>query len=394
MRYYILLVFLLSIFSVDCFAQMKNESTHPFPGISNWDQTIKKASKENKIIMVDLSTEWCIWCKSMEKNQFADAEVLTLMLAKFQTYILDAEKDSIGQLFKLKYGVASYPSFLFFTPQGQYIKTLAGTMPKKYWMEYLKDSIENIPRLRPGIPSGLKFEWPDFVKRELKANFKNSKPSDQELIHFFNSCNVRKFEDFNVCMFYPENIPDTLLAKMFDDREWLDNNYGDDMVFDLLSKSINWKAYKQIQDSNWNAANNYIKLYASNFPQLDWELFNLKLFYFKTRIEVDSMIQIGIQHPAFVSDYIASELISSICKYGTTSEQFRQAEIWNKAELNKSVVFKFAKYQAQICYKLSDLTEAKKWAKIALEMAKKEGIDVMNDDELIMILGSTKENIS
>jgi thioredoxin-related protein len=58
--------------------------------------------------MVDLSTEWCSWCKVMEKKIFTDLEVLALMQPKINSYVLDAEKDSIGQLLKLKYGVAAY----------------------------------------------------------------------------------------------------------------------------------------------------------------------------------------------------------------------------------------------------------------------------------------------
>lgn len=51
-------------------------------------------------------------------------------------------------------------------------------MPKEYWVQYVKDSIDQVPMSRPGIPSGLKFEWPDFVQKELKANFRNSAPSN------------------------------------------------------------------------------------------------------------------------------------------------------------------------------------------------------------------------
>ena len=295
MKIYQYLLLLTSILSIESYSQSKR-SSHPFPGITNWEKTIEKASKEKKIIMVDLYTVWCTWCKSMEKNQFADLEILSLMQSKLHSYILDAEKDSIGQLLKLKYGVASYPSFLFFTPSGDYIETWTGAMPKGDWIRYIKDSIDREPIPRPGIPSGLNFTWPDFVVKEVNAHFKNSKPSDQKLNSFFSTCNYRKFEDFNVCRFYPLNIPDSLLPTMFSDKKWLDDNYGPDITLGLLSTSINWKAYKQIQDSNWNAANNYINQYAINFPQLDWDLFNLKLFYYKSRNEVDSLILSGLNN--------------------------------------------------------------------------------------------------
>jgi hypothetical protein len=55
----------------------------------------------------------------MNKQHFRDTEVLSLMNPKINSYMLDAEKDSIGKLLKLKFGIASYPSFIFFTPQGE-----------------------------------------------------------------------------------------------------------------------------------------------------------------------------------------------------------------------------------------------------------------------------------
>lgn len=384
---------LICFLSLNCFAQ-ENTSQHSFPGINNWEESIAKAKRENKTIMVDLSTEWCTWCKVMDKKIFTDPEVLSLMQPKLNSYILDAEKDSIGQLLKLKYGIASYPSFLFFTPQGEYLETWAGSMPKEYWVQYIKDSIDNEPIKRPGIPTALSFQWPDFVQNEIKANFKKSAPSDSVLTNYFLHCNYKDFIDFNVCRFYPKNIPDSLLEVMMKDKDWLNQNYGADIVNDLLSTSINWKAYDQIQSRNWSKAWFYMNQYDANFPQNDWELFNVKLFYFEAKNEVDSLIKLGLENPSFVYDHTASEIIEFICENGKTKEQFKQAEMWNKAELEKSVVYKFAKYQAQICFKLSDIVEAKKWAKIALEKAKNEGVQLNKDDELIRILASKKEGIS
>ncbi len=371
-----------------CFSQ-ENKNLHSFPGINNWQETIAQATKENKTIMVDLSTEWCGWCKVMEKKIFTDPEVLELMQPKLNSYVLDAEKDSIGQLLKLKYGVAAFPSFLFFTPQGDYLETWCGAMPKEYWVQYIRDSIDSKPINRPGIPSGLSFQWPDFVQRELKANFKNSAPSNQELESFFSSCNYKEFVDFNVCRFYPKSIPDTLLENMLNNRPWLNSNYGADITSELISMSINWKAYSQIQDSNWAKARHYMDKYTANFPENDWELFNLKLTYFESKMEVDSLIQLGLQNPTFVYEHTASEIIDFISENGKTAIQLKQAAEWNQRELNKSIQFKFAKYQAQISFKLSDVIEAKKWAKIAIDQAKKEGVQIANDDLLLRILATT-----
>lgn len=379
---------LLSLFAVSSvgYSQTENKDKHAFPGITNWEEVIAKATLDNKYIMVDLSTEWCSWCKVMDKQHFRDPEILSLMTPKLNSYMLDAERDSIGQLLKLKYGIASYPSFLFFTPNGEYLETWHGSMPKEYWIQYIKDSIDQSPIARPGIPSGLAFDWPSFVQKELKANFKKSAPSKEELNAFFSQCDHKKFTDFNVCRFYPNDIPDILLENLMQDKHWLDSNYGADITNNLIETSVSWKAYHQIQDKNWLEAISYMNKYRELFPKNEWELFNLKLYYFKAKIDVDSAIQVALLYDSLIDDYIADGLVAFICKHGTTESHFKQADQWNSAELLKETTFQRAKHQAQITMKRSDWIQAKKWATIAVQEASKEGVELTNDDKWIIDL--------
>lgn len=388
-----LLLLSLCLISAVGFSQSTSSVHHPFPKIMDWEATVQKATLDKKYIMVDLSTDWCGPCKIMEKKNFTDPEILGLMQPKMNSYILDAEKDSVGQLLKLKYGVCAFPSFLFFTPQGEYLETWCGAMPREYWIQYIKDSIDTVPISRPGIPSGLKFQWPDFVQRELKMNFRNSAPKKEELQEFFHSCNPRNFVDFNVCRFYPGDIPDSLRAEMMKDKEWLSENYGRDMTIDLLSTSVNWKTYAEIQKENWSNARSYMRQYAHHFPEFKWELFNAQLFYYQTKMEIDSLIQLGVENPDFVTEYVASVLIDFICKNGKTMEHFEQALIWNRKELEQETSFELAKYHAMLSFKITDISESKKWIRIAKGQAKKEGINLKLDAEmknLIENIGNSK----
>lgn len=362
-------------------SQIENSEKHAFPGINNWEEVIAKATLDNKHIMVDLSTEWCYWCKVMDKQHFRDTEVLSLMNAKLNSYMLDAEKDSIGKLLKLKFGIASYPSFIFFTPQGEYLETWHGSMPKKYWMQFIQDSIDKLPRPRPGIPDGLKFNWPAFVQRELKANFNKSNPSDEELNAFFAQCDYKTFTDFNVCRFYPNKVPDALLEKMISDKPWLDVNYGHDIATDLIGTSVNWKGYREIENNNWTDARKYINRYQRMFPENQWEVFHLNLFYFQEKNDVDSLIQLGLQHDSFVYDYTADQFVEFIVKNGSKKSHFKQATFWNSRELNKETNFKRAKYQAQITARQKDWNQAKHWAQVAIEATKKENIEISTADK-------------
>jgi hypothetical protein len=117
------------------------------------------------------------------------------------------------------------------------------------------------------------------------------------------------------------------------------------------------------------------------------------LFYYQTKMEIDSLILWGVENPDFVTEYVSSVLIDFICKHGKTKEHFEQALIWNRKELEQETSFQWAKNQALLSFKMTDLTEAKKWIRIAKDQAKKEGVNLELDAEmkdLIKSIGNAK----
>jgi hypothetical protein len=195
-----------------------------------------------------------------------------------------------------------------------------------------------LPRL--GIPEGLTFNWPSFVQRELKANFTKSTPSSEELNEFFSQCDYKQFTDFNVCRFYPKDIPDALLERIIHDKSWLDANYGHDITKDLIETSISWKGYHQVEIKNWANARSYFSRYQNLFPENAWELFQMNIFYCKHKIEVDSLIQLGLQNDSFVYDHTSDELAEFIFEHGNKESHYKQAGIWNSAELKRHQISK------------------------------------------------------
>ena len=52
---------------------------------------LKEASKDHKVIMVDLYTDWCGWCKVMDRETFTDEKVAEYLTKNFYCVKLDAE---------------------------------------------------------------------------------------------------------------------------------------------------------------------------------------------------------------------------------------------------------------------------------------------------------------
>ena len=140
-----------------------------------FEEAVAKSEKAPKKLFIDVYTDWCGWCKKMDKTTFAEAEVAQYINQNFYPVKLNAEtKDSIvfrDKVFKFipeykanelaisllggKMGYPSYvlldESFAMMTPPVQSYLTKEDLMPiitffgnnifkSKTWEEYEKDS--------------------------------------------------------------------------------------------------------------------------------------------------------------------------------------------------------------------------------------------------------------
>lgn len=58
----------------------------------SWDEAVAANKKEPKKILVDVYTEWCGWCKKMDKTVFKDAKIEAYVKENFYAVKFDAEQ--------------------------------------------------------------------------------------------------------------------------------------------------------------------------------------------------------------------------------------------------------------------------------------------------------------
>lgn len=108
---------------------------------SNLDDAFKKAKAEGKPVMADFYTDWCGWCKKLDKDIYESRDV-ELMSTKFICVKVNCEKDKTAAL---KYSVRGYPTIIFFSPDGDTIETIAGYRPVKAFMETMNNVLQKVP---------------------------------------------------------------------------------------------------------------------------------------------------------------------------------------------------------------------------------------------------------
>ncbi|MCX7877782.1 MAG: thioredoxin fold domain-containing protein [Ignavibacteria bacterium] len=101
-------------------------------------QVLFKAEQENKVVMVDVYTDWCVWCVELDKLVYSKPEVYNYANQNLINYKIDAEKGE-GLQFKEKYKVEGYPTILFLRPDGKEIDRIYGYYPAEEFLRLMQD---------------------------------------------------------------------------------------------------------------------------------------------------------------------------------------------------------------------------------------------------------------
>ncbi len=105
----------------------------------DWNTGYPLAKKTNKIVLVDAYTDWCGWCKKMDKDTYTNQKIISMLnknfvVIKFNPEIKDAEYELEGhkvsgrELFaQLTQGKSTgFPTTYFIEPNKKQIQVAAG----------------------------------------------------------------------------------------------------------------------------------------------------------------------------------------------------------------------------------------------------------------------------
>lgn len=120
------------------------------------DEAIKLASQDPRVLVVDVYTDWCGWCKRMDATTFSDPKIIKMMNENFYPVKLDAEgKDDIiigDRTFKfvesgqrgyheiaaiITRGRLSYPTISYVDAQGKVLQAAPGYKTPDQFRVYL-----------------------------------------------------------------------------------------------------------------------------------------------------------------------------------------------------------------------------------------------------------------
>lgn len=134
---------------------------YPYP------DALKKSKKEGKHLMVHFTATWCGWCKKMEKETYTDSSVTKLLAKDFVLSKVWGDQDSLfdidgyqiseSKLGQTQFGVRSFPTLGFVSPEGTNLGALPGyraAADLKKLLEFVRDRKYDTTRTQAQPPSG------------------------------------------------------------------------------------------------------------------------------------------------------------------------------------------------------------------------------------------------
>jgi thioredoxin-related protein len=117
-----------------------------------FEEAVAANANNPKMILVDVYTDWCGWCKKMDKDTFTDPRVVAHLKKNFYAVKLNAEDTKrrfpfMGKTFSeaemaVAMRVNSYPNFVVIEPGLQNLAQLPGYREPAAFLAGLNELIE------------------------------------------------------------------------------------------------------------------------------------------------------------------------------------------------------------------------------------------------------------
>jgi thioredoxin-related protein len=112
-----------------------------------WDDGLREAAASRKPMLVDVYTDWCGWCRRMQRDVYARADVRAALERDFVTVKLNAESRAAAryesralteQGLAARFRVSGYPTTVFLKPDGSHLVNVPGYVPPERFLLLLR----------------------------------------------------------------------------------------------------------------------------------------------------------------------------------------------------------------------------------------------------------------
>jgi thioredoxin-related protein len=341
------------------------------------------AQQQGKFIFIDAYTDWCGWCKVMDKNTFSNEKVASFMKNAFVSYKLEMEKDSLGKLLSMKYAITGFPSYLIFNQEGQLHTVLVGYMEVEAWLATLEETLSKPTPERPAITSEIGLDWPEFYQNAFGVSGKRKAATTDEVLDYLGQNELNTEMPFTIAKRYSAWLTPEFANDVLARRAELSELFGADLVDDFINNILQSRIRKQIGEDDEAALEKSLEEYMIYFPEAEnirpqvYQSFYLK---HKKYSELVELVE------ANFDSYNAAGM-NSLCwdLYSGCDDPsvLKKASLWMEDVVNREPTYAYLDTYAALLYKTGAYKDAEIWAGKAIKAGKADNEEVEETEKLL-----------
>ncbi len=356
------------------------------------DEALRQSEVSGKMVFLYGYTTWCGPCKSMKKGVFPDEKVGKFYNESFVCVKLDMEK---GKGFEVsdKYVITAYPSFLYLDKTGSMIHRSLGGHSIEQIIDLGKSALDpqqQISTLTLQYEKGNR--TPQFLKNYAKviseSVYSGYEPVAKEYL--------KTQEDWTT----PENIQfifdyseATLESSLFqysiEHKEIFVTLLGEEKVAQKMEFAAeqDQSNYDIPRDDVDKLKKHYARYFNKNKAyDLSMQTYFKQLMYSDDPVEQEkfkSEIQLYLANSPNLSWNFYNSASWEMFKMTEDNVLLRKAANWTLISISKESNSYNNDTMAAILYKLGDLNSARFYAEKSIELAKIEGVDYSETENLL-----------
>jgi len=112
-----------------------------------WNEGLQHARASQRPIIVDVYTDWCGWCRRMDRDVYGKSEITDYLRKRYVTIKLNAEasdaaayegRKTTSQGIAQRFRVSGYPTTVFLRSTGEHMANVPGYVPADKFLLLLR----------------------------------------------------------------------------------------------------------------------------------------------------------------------------------------------------------------------------------------------------------------
>ncbi|MBC8124630.1 MAG: DUF255 domain-containing protein [Candidatus Kapabacteria bacterium] len=367
-----------------------------FTKISLWSEALEMAKATGKPIFLDAYTDWCGWCKVMDRETFSNAKVAEVMNASFVCVKMEMETGE-GIDVAMKYRIAGFPMFFVFTPEGLPTYRVSGYQPPEVWLVTLADMKDPSKRINaPGITANLKLPWPEWHRPTFVKGPQRKGPDSSVVRSWFASVPEKeRFDEVAWSVMLRYDLGETWDQWALANESEFASRYGDEtgLLHDRISQKYFARAVAGkdlvMLDKAASVANTSSPAEAEHLKLRYAAMYNQRL---DNWAGVGNVVRL-MSEEENVSEYAndINEFSWNIYEKSSDKSAIENA-IWAMGQITKDPEADWALVDtyAALLYKSGRYDDALVSAERAITLGKAKGADVKETEALLVKIKATK----